>query len=157
MPFRSVSSLLLYSITIINKGSSLTIVNEGLSLTIVNETTNFLTFSFFRRRFHNETIVFFLNENDPIGLNIQVRCLKSQNKKDSVHSTVHLDSVHSTVHLDSVHSTVHLNSVHGTVHLDSVHGTVHLDSVHGTVHLDSVHSTVHLDQYTVLHTPRFST
>ena len=41
MPFRSVSSLLLSSLTIVNKGSSLTIVKEGLSLTIVNETTNF--------------------------------------------------------------------------------------------------------------------
>ena len=75
MPLRLVSSLLL---------SSLTIVNEGLSLTIFNKTTNFLKneclwkrpffktifikndrfktrsfrFSFFRHRFHNETIVF---------------------------------------------------------------------------------------------------
>ena len=42
MPFRSVSSLLLSSLTIVNEGSSLTIVNDGLSLTIVNETTNFI-------------------------------------------------------------------------------------------------------------------
>ena len=102
MPFRSFSSLLLSSLTIVNEGSSLTIVNkgssltivyEGLSLTIDNETTNFfkavvfendpfkndriknnrffktifikkrsflktiVSFSFFRRRFHNETII----------------------------------------------------------------------------------------------------
>jgi len=46
----------------------LTIVNEGPSLMIVNETTNFIItvvfgntivlFSIFRRRFHNETIIF---------------------------------------------------------------------------------------------------
>ena len=42
--------------------SSSTIVNEGSSLTIVNEATSFIktivSFSIFRRRFHNETIVF---------------------------------------------------------------------------------------------------
>ena len=62
----------LSSLTIVNKGSSLKIVNERLSLQIVNETTSFLKtvvfendrFSFFRRRFHNESIIFF-NENDP--------------------------------------------------------------------------------------------
>ena len=73
----------LSSLTIINEGLSLTIVNEGSSLTIVNETTNFIkttifknelikttivfktivSFSIFRRRFHNETIVFLKNEN----------------------------------------------------------------------------------------------
>jgi len=66
------------SLTIINKGLSLTIVNEGSSLTIVKETTNFIKndhfekrsflktivlFSIFRRRFHNELIVFLKNEN----------------------------------------------------------------------------------------------
>ena len=35
MPFRSVSFLLLSSLTIVNEESSLTIVNGGLSLTIV--------------------------------------------------------------------------------------------------------------------------
>ena len=59
------------------------VVNEGLSLTIVNETTNsiktivlkndrfknellkktIVSFSIFRRRFHNETIVILKNEN----------------------------------------------------------------------------------------------
>ena len=52
---------------IVNEGLSLTIVNEGSSLTIVNETTNFIktivSFLIFRRRFHNETIVFLKNEN----------------------------------------------------------------------------------------------
>ena len=60
MPFRSVSFLLLSSLTIVNEGSSLaiinkgsllaivnegsslTIVNEGSLLTIVNETTSFI-------------------------------------------------------------------------------------------------------------------
>ena len=42
MAFRSVSSLLLSSLTIVAEGSSLTIFNEGLSLTIINKTTNFL-------------------------------------------------------------------------------------------------------------------
>ena len=67
-----------YNVTIVNKGSSLmivnqgsplTIVNEGSLLTIVNQTTNFIktsvlknellkkttivSFSIFRRRFHN--------------------------------------------------------------------------------------------------------
>ena len=70
--------------------SSLTIVNEGSSLTIVNETTNFIkttilkktnffkkrsflktivSFSIFRRRFHNETIVFLKNEKTLTSLN----------------------------------------------------------------------------------------
>ena len=63
---------------VVNEGSSLTIVNEFPSLTIVNKTTNFIktnflkkrsflkttvSFSFFRRRFHNETIVFLKIEN----------------------------------------------------------------------------------------------
>ena len=68
----------LSSLTIVNEGSSLTIVNKGPLLTIVNETTIFIktivlkttifekrtfkktivSFSIFRRRFHNETIVF---------------------------------------------------------------------------------------------------
>ena len=67
---------------------NVTIVNKGSSLTIVNETTNFIktsvlkkdrlkttffkkrsflktivSFSIFRRRYHNETIVFLKNEN----------------------------------------------------------------------------------------------
>ena len=64
---------------VVNEGSQLTIVNVGLSLTIVNKTTNLIKtvvfknyrflktisiendcfgFSFFPRRFHDETIVF---------------------------------------------------------------------------------------------------
>ena len=79
-------------------------VNEGLSLTIVNETTKFLKtvvfendrflkrfllkndrfkkgsfrLSFFRRRFHNKTIVFKKNENDPslgVGTIVNRTCL----------------------------------------------------------------------------------
>ena len=57
----------LSSLMIVNKGSTLTIVNKVSSLTIVNETTIFIkmivSFSLFRRRFHNETIVFLKNEN----------------------------------------------------------------------------------------------
>ena len=78
----------LSSLAIINEGSSLTIVKEGSSLTIVNETTSFIktivfkidhfkktnfkkkivfktivSFSIFRHRFHNETVVFQKNEN----------------------------------------------------------------------------------------------
>jgi len=67
MPFRAISSLLLSSLTIVNKGSSLTIANEGSSLMIVNETASFVKtiilqndrFVFvYCHRFHEETIVF---------------------------------------------------------------------------------------------------
>ena len=49
MPFRSVFSLLLSSLTFVNEGSSLTVVNEELSFTIVNETTNFLKTIVFKK------------------------------------------------------------------------------------------------------------
>ena len=67
----------------------LTIVNEGLSLTIVNETiilkTNsfkkrsflkmIVSFSIFRSRYHNETIVFLKNENVNIPVKICIIAL----------------------------------------------------------------------------------
>ena len=50
------------SLTIVKEGSSLAIVNKGLSLTIVNKATSFIktivSFSIFRHRLHNQTIVF---------------------------------------------------------------------------------------------------
>ena len=59
-----------YNVTIVNKGSLLTIVNETTNFiktsVLKNELlkkTTIVSFSIFRRRFHNETIVFLKNEN----------------------------------------------------------------------------------------------
>ena len=146
MPFRSVSSLLLSLLTIVNEGSSLTIVNkgsslkivyEGLSLTIVNETTNFIkTVVIENDRF----------ENDHFFKTISIK------KRSFLKTIVSLYTIHCTqyaVHANTIHNTQY---VLYTIHCS--HYIVHkIHSTQCTVHNKLIQST----QIIVLHNTLYIT